>query len=103
MATRNGPVADCQQSNFWYCLARPADDANDVGVVNSEIPGGRCAVVRHQGSLDSLPESVWYLFREWLPASGETPRDFPVFFQYLNFVHEVAEHELLTDIYLPLR
>ncbi|PXV03368.1 AraC family transcriptional regulator, partial [Salmonella enterica subsp. enterica serovar Newport] len=23
--------------------------------------------------------------------------------QYLNFVHEVAEHELLTDIYLPLR
>lgn len=24
---RNGPVADCQQSNFWYCLARPADDA----------------------------------------------------------------------------
>ncbi|EIO3099510.1 GyrI-like domain-containing protein, partial [Salmonella enterica] len=76
---------------------------NDVGVVNSEIPGGRCAVVRHQGSLDSLPESVWYLFREWLPASGETLRDFPVFFQYLNFVHEVAEHELLTDIYLPLR
>ncbi|EAM5652134.1 AraC family transcriptional regulator [Salmonella enterica] len=76
---------------------------NDVGVVNSEIPGGRCAVVRHQGSLDSLPESVWYLFREWLPASGETLRDFPVFFQYLNFVNEVAEHELLTDIYLPLR
>ncbi|MDI5454556.1 AraC family transcriptional regulator, partial [Salmonella enterica subsp. enterica serovar Cerro] len=23
--------------------------------------------------------------------------------QYLNFVNEVAEHELLTDIYLPLR
>lgn len=46
---------------------------------------------------------MWYLFREWLPASGETLRDFPVFFQYLNFVNEVAEHELLTDIYLPLR
>ncbi|MGS9121513.1 AraC family transcriptional regulator, partial [Salmonella enterica subsp. enterica serovar Infantis] len=29
-------------------------------------------------------------------------RDFPVFFQYLNFVIEVSEHELLTDIYLPL-
>ncbi len=24
---------------------------------------------------------------------------FSVFFQYLNFVNEVAEHELLTDIY----
>ena len=60
-------------------------------------------MVRHQGSLDSLSDSVWYLFREWLPGSGETPRDFPVFFQYLNFVHEVPEHALLTDIYLPLR
>lgn len=75
---------------------------NAFGVVNSEIPAGRCAVVRHQGALDTLSDSVWFLFREWLPGSGETPRDFPVYFQYLNFVHEVAEHELLTDIYLPL-
>ncbi|MCC7824005.1 GyrI-like domain-containing protein, partial [Klebsiella pneumoniae] len=46
--------------------------------------------------------SVWFLYRDWLPASGETLRDFPVYFRYLNFVHEVAEHELQTDIYLPL-
>lgn len=76
---------------------------NDVGVINGEIPAGRCAVVRHHGSLDSLSDSVWYLFREWLPTSGETTRDFPVFFLYRNFVHEVAEHELETDIFLPLR
>lgn len=75
---------------------------NAFGVVNSEIPAGRCAVVRHEGALDTLSDSVWFLFREWLPGSGETLRDFPVYFQYLNFVHEVAEHELLTDIYLPL-
>ncbi|WP_411901110.1 GyrI-like domain-containing protein, partial [Salmonella enterica] len=77
--------------------ARRGVAGNDVGVVNGGVPGGRCAGVRHQGSSDSLPESVWYLVREWLPASGGTPRDFPVFFQYLNFVHEVAEHEPLTD------
>ncbi len=28
---------------------------------------------------------------------------FRCFFRYLNFVHEVGEHELQTDIYLPLR
>ena len=67
-----------------------------------QIPGGRCAVVRHHGSLDTLANSVWFLYRDWLPASGETLRDFPVYFRYLNFVHEVAEHELQTDIYLPL-
>ena len=61
-----------------------------------------CAVVRHHGSLDTLANSVWFLYRDWLPASGETLRDFPVYFRYLNFVHEVAEHELQTDIYLPL-
>lgn len=76
---------------------------NAHGVINSEIPGGRCAVMRHHGSLDTIGESVWYLFREWLPGSGETLRDFPVFFQYHNFVHDAAGHELQTDIYLPLQ
>jgi AraC family transcriptional regulator len=42
------------------------------------------------------------LYRDWLPASGEELRDFPMYFHYLNFVHQVAVHELLTDIYLPL-
>lgn len=83
-------------------VSQPVPD-NDFGVTNGEIPAGRCAVVRHQGSLDTLSESVSYLFREWLPGSGETPRDFPVFFHYLNFVHEVAENQLQTDIYLPLQ
>ena len=93
-----------EQFRFDICgsVAAPIPE-NAFGVVNAEIPGGRCAVVRHQGSLDSLSDSVWYLFREWLPGSGETPRDFPVFFQYRNFVHEVPEHALITDIYLPLR
>lgn len=93
-----------EQFRFDICgsVSEPIPE-NAFGVVNAEIPGGRCAVLRHQGSLDSLSDSVWSLFREWLPGSGETPRDFPVFFQYLNFVHEVPEHALLTDIYLPLR
>ncbi|VTM92277.1 AraC family transcriptional regulator [Raoultella planticola] len=76
---------------------------NTFGVVNGTIPGGRCAVTRHHGSLDTLAQSIWSLYRDWLPTSGETPRDFPLFFRYLNFVHEVGEHELQTDIYLPLR
>ncbi|MDK3166032.1 GyrI-like domain-containing protein [Aeromonas caviae] len=42
------------------------------------------------------------LYRDWLPASGEELRDFPLFFHYHNFVHEVPTHELVTDIYLPL-
>jgi AraC family transcriptional regulator len=76
---------------------------NPQGVVDGVIPGGRCARVRHLGSHDRIGDSVYPLYREWLPESGEELRDFPLFFQYLNLMPDVAEHELVTDIYLPLR
>jgi len=75
---------------------------NTFGVGNGVIDGGRYAVGRHSGSLDNISTTVWAMFRNWLPASGETLRDAPVFFHYLNFIHEVPEHALQTDIYLPL-
>ena len=76
---------------------------NPQGVVNKLIPGGRCAVLRHLGSHDRIGESVGCLYREWLPESGEELRDFPVFFHYLNLKPETPEHELVTDIHLPVK
>jgi len=76
---------------------------NPQGVVNKLIPGGRCAVVRHFGSHDRIGESAYHLYREWLPHSGEDLRNFPLFFHYLNLMSETPEHELLTDLYLPLK
>lgn len=76
---------------------------NPQGVTSGVIPAGRCAVLRHLGSHDRLAESIYPLYREWLPDSGEEVRDFPLFFHYLNLFPEVAEHELVTDIYLPLK
>lgn len=75
---------------------------NPQGVINKMIPGGRCAVVRHHGSHDRIGESAYYLYREWLPNSGEELRDFPLFFHYINLMPETPEHELITDVYLPL-
>ncbi len=76
---------------------------NKQGVKAGVIPSGRCAVVRHKGSHDQIRDIVCCLYRDWLPVSGEEVRDFPVYFHYLNFIHEVNENELLTDIYLPLK
>jgi AraC family transcriptional regulator len=76
---------------------------NPQGVKNSIIPGGRCAVLRHLGSHDRIDEGAYYLYREWLPESGEELRDFPLFFHYLNLIPETAEADLVTDIYLPLK
>ena len=85
------------------CGIKAAVPANSQGVVAKTIPGGRCAVVHHVGSHDRLGDSVSYMFREWLPGSGEELRDFPLYFQYLNNKFDTPEHELKTDIYLPLK
>jgi AraC family transcriptional regulator len=77
--------------------------ANAQGVVTKTIPGGRCAVVRHVGSTDAIADSVRPLFAEWLPASGESLRDFPCYFHYVTRMPEVDEHQQITDIYLPLK
>ena len=76
---------------------------NPQGVINKDIPGGKCAVVRHKGSHEQIDQSVHYLYGQWLPQSGEELRDFPCYFHYLNLIPEVEEHALLTDIYLPLK
>ncbi|MEJ2455906.1 MAG: AraC family transcriptional regulator [Candidatus Thiodiazotropha sp.] len=75
---------------------------NPQGVITKRIPGGRCARVRHIGSTDRIEDSIYPLYRDWLPESGEELRDFPLFFHYLKRIPEVPEHEQMTDIYLPL-
>lgn len=75
---------------------------NPQGVVTKTIPGGRCACVRHVGSRHDIHPAEW-LYREWLPQSGEALRDFPIFFHYVNVGPAVKEHEMITDVYLPLQ
>jgi len=76
---------------------------NKLNVINKVIAGGRCAVVRHLGSLELIDSKVHYLYGEWLPECKEELRDSPCFFHYINMFPDVAEHELVTDIYLPLK
>lgn len=76
---------------------------NPFGVVEKTIPGGRCAVLRHIGSHDTLGEAVRFLYATWLPASGEELRDFPLYIQRISFFPDVPEHEAVIDIFLPLQ
>ena len=76
--------------------------ANRYGVVGKRIPGGRCAVARHFGSRSSNTTAV-ELFEVWLPWSGEALRNFPIFFHYVNVGPDVKAHEMVSDVYLPLR
>lgn len=77
--------------------------ANSVGVVERTIPGGRCATLRLVGSDHGLGATLARLYREWLPTSGEEPRDFPPFVQRVTVYPDVPEHEAITDVFLPLK
>lgn len=76
---------------------------NDCGVVKKVIPDLRCAVSRHHGSWDTLGGSMRRLNSEWLPESGYVAGDFPMFVHRVNLYPQVAEADLLTDIYLPVK
>jgi AraC family transcriptional regulator len=105
--------------NVWRSARRPAcpaDYSNDLcvgtdGPIEAHgeqikagvIPGGRCAVLRVVGNTDNLEPPALYLYRDWLPASGEEAGDFPIYCQRLSFFPEVPEHETVAELFLPLK
>ncbi|WP_445679539.1 AraC family transcriptional regulator [Radicibacter daui] len=105
--------------NVWRSEPRPASPADysvdlcagtdrpvetfGEDVRAGEIPGGRCAVLRVVGNTDNLEPAALFLYRDWLPASGDETRDFPLYCQRLSFFPEVPEHEAVAELYLPLK
>jgi AraC family transcriptional regulator len=77
---------------------------NDERVKAGVIPGGRCAVLRYPGNTNNLEPASLYLYRDWLPASGEEVRDFPHYSQRrLSVIPETSVHEVIVEVLLPLR
>lgn len=97
-------TAEPEKFRFDICGEVMAEvPENPQRVKSGTIPGGRCAVIRHLGPHERMGEKIYYLYREWLPNSDEEVRDAHLFFHYLNLRSQVADHELITDIYLPLK
>jgi len=104
--------------NIWHSERRPADPADyrmdlcagvsaDLAIEPSEtvrageIPGGRCAVLRVTGDTHNLEPAALYLYRDWLPASGEEMRDFPIYCQ--RFFLEDPAQGTAAELFLPLK
>ena len=70
-----------EEFRFDICgsVTAPAP-ANNQGVVTKTIPGGRCAMTIHAGSRDRIDESVYALYRDWLPEIGRGTAGFPGLF-----------------------
>ena len=97
--------------------ANPADYAMDICVgtdraigpddapmTAGEIPGGRCAVLRVVQNTYNLEPAALYLYRDWLPASGEEARDFPVYCRrHISVFPNAPVHDVVVELFLPLK
>ncbi|MBR0680503.1 AraC family transcriptional regulator [Roseomonas eburnea] len=69
-----------------------------------EVPGfARVAALRFKGPYAELERAYDWLYRAWLPGSGEEPADAPVMEEYLNDCKALPPSEWLTEILVPLR
>jgi AraC family transcriptional regulator len=96
-------VTPPDQHRVDFCLSVDEEVAsNQFGVVTKVIPACRCAVARHLGARVRNDAAI-YLLTQWLPASGESLGQFPIFFHYVNVGPSITESEMITDVYLPLQ
>ncbi|WP_395395021.1 GyrI-like domain-containing protein [Novosphingobium sp. BL-8A] len=95
-ADREYRVMLCASVPGWF----NGDEA--AGVYLAEIPGGRCVLLPEKGPAMDLEEPALRLYRDWLPASGETLRDFPLFCERVRLYPQFSAAEALTELMLPL-
>jgi AraC family transcriptional regulator len=93
-----------EEYRFDLCAAIKEEvQTNDDGVITKSIPSGRCAVIRHIGTDENMAGAIHFLYSDWLKQNHQELRDFPLFFERVSFFPDVAEHEVITDIYLPIK
>lgn len=77
---------------------------DDAPIKPGVIPGGRCAVLRYPGNTTNLEPAALFLYRDWLPTSGEEARDFPMYSRrQLALIPNVEAHEVVLELFLPLK
>lgn len=92
-----------EEFRFDLALSVPNEFKLNDQVIERFLPAGRYAVTTHKGSRYNIGDTIYSLYRDWLPKSGEELDDLPCVFCYYNFDHEVAETELLTEIWVLLK
>ena len=78
-------------------------EANDQDMKAGIIPGGRCAVLRVIHNTHNLEPAALYLYREWLPASGEEARDFPLYCRRWLPTPDATIQDAVVELHLPLK
>jgi AraC family transcriptional regulator len=89
------------RSEACISVGSKVEAEGDVRII--ELPGGRHAVLHHKGPYAEIETAYAWLYRDWLPSSGEEVADRPCFDEYLNNPRQLPPADWRTDICLPLR
>lgn len=92
-----------EEFRFDLAITVPENLKLDGEVIEKYFPAGRYAVIFHKGSREAISEKIYWLYRDWLPEVGEELGDLPCIFCYYNFDTQVAETELITEVWLLLK
>lgn len=93
------PEADLRAT---ACMTVPDDWMAAGEIEEARIEGGRYARIVHTGPYTELEKPYDWLYRTWLPKSGEEPRDLPCVEEYLNDPRQVPAKDLQTAVMMPL-
>ncbi len=67
-----------------------------------EIQPQHYAVFKHEGALDTLPQTFQYIWKTWLPQSGHEAADAPEFERYSDDFNPKLNTGVL-EIWIPLK
>ena len=93
------PLKDLR-SDATFVIADGIKVDGDVRAITLE--GGRYAVIQHKGPYAELERAYCWLYRDWLPQSGEDAADRPCFEDYVKGPKGLPPSEWLTEVCLPL-
>jgi len=96
------PDCDGVPTCIELACSAPATIVADEGMAKAIIPAGRYARLLVRGPHDDLEHPANWLYEEWLPASGEELRDFPLLCERSRIGPQYEPHEMLTELLLPL-
>jgi AraC family transcriptional regulator len=85
------------------CMTVPDDWVPSGELEEARIEGGRYARIVHTGPYTELEKPYDWLYRTWLPESGEEPRDLPCIEEYLNDPRQLPAKDLQTAVMMPLQ
>jgi len=94
---------ECQR--FDICVEASIEinqHKSELKAEKGQIQGGRFAVFLHEGPLETLSDSLYFIYGRWIYEHPITLRDMRQFIKYKDPFSEQTDKQRKTEIYLPI-